>query len=71
MGHAAHAVARCTPPGADKQSAREASVRSRVAIADDGDVVDEQDALHEVELRQTVLVEVMPAKIVHRHHQTA
>jgi len=41
------------------------------AIADDGDVVDEQDALHEVELRQTVLVEVMPAKIVHRHHQTA
>ncbi|AAC82912.1 unknown (plasmid) [Halobacterium salinarum NRC-1] len=71
VSHAAHAVARCTPPGADKQSGVTASVRSRVAIADDGDVVDEQDALHEVEFGQAVLVEVMPAKVVHRHHQTA
>ena len=71
MSHAAHAIARCTPPGADKQSGPTVSVRSRVSIADDGDVVDEQDALHEVELGQAVLVEVMPPEIVHRHHQTA
>ena len=71
VSHAAHAIARCTPPGADKQSGPTVSVRSRVSIADDGDVVDEQDALHEVELGQAVLVEVMPAEIVHRHYQTA
>ncbi|OLZ39318.1 hypothetical protein A6E15_18160 [Natrinema saccharevitans] len=71
VSHAAHTVARRTPPGADKQSGRTVSVRSRVSIADDGDGVDEQDALHEVEFCQAVLVEVMPAEIVHRYHQTA
>jgi hypothetical protein len=40
-------------------------------IADDGDVVDEQDALHEVEFGQTVLVQVMPTQVVYWHHQTA
>jgi hypothetical protein len=32
-------TARCTPPGANKQSGPTVSVRSRVSIADDGDVV--------------------------------
>ncbi len=40
-------------------------------IADDGDVVDEQGAVHEVGIGQAVLVEVMPPEIVHRYHQTA
>ena len=71
MNHAAHAVARCTPPGADKQSGRTVSVRPWVAVADDGDVVDEQDALHEVELGQAVLVEVVPPEVVHGHDKAA
>jgi len=40
--HAAHAVARCTARGADKQSGRTVSVRRQVAIADNGFVDDEQ-----------------------------
>jgi len=55
----------------DKQLRRRASVRPWVAIADDGDIVDEQDVLHEVELGQAVLVEVVLPQVVHRHHQTA
>jgi len=42
MGHAAHMVARCTARGADKQPQRAVSVRSRIAIADNGNVVEEQ-----------------------------
>ena len=70
VNHAAHAVMRSTPPGADKQSRGTVSVRPWVAIADDGDIVDEQNTLHEIEFRQAVPVEVMSPKIVHRHHQT-
>jgi hypothetical protein len=56
---------------ADKQLSRRASVRSRVAIADDGDVVDEQEALHDVEFGQAVLVEIVSPQIVHRHDDAA
>ena len=71
VNHAAYTVARCTPPGADKQSGPTVSVRARIAVADDGDVVDEQDALHEVEFGQAVLVQIVPPEVVHGHHQTA
>ena len=40
-------------------------------IADGGDVVDEQNALHEVELGKGVLVQVVVSKIIHRHHKAA
>jgi len=42
MGHAALMVARCTACGADKQLQPAVSVRSRIAIADNGNVVEEQ-----------------------------
>jgi len=42
MGHAALMVARCTVCGADKQLQPAVSVRSRIAIADNGNVVEEQ-----------------------------
>jgi len=42
MGHAALMVARCTACGADKQPQPAVSVRSRIAIADNGNVVEEQ-----------------------------
>jgi len=49
MGHAALMVARCTACGADKQLQPAVSVRSRIAIADNGNVVEEQQRVGGVE----------------------
>lgn len=46
-----------------------ASVRSWIAITDDGDIINEQDAFHEVEFGQAMLVEVIRSPVVHWHDQ--